>query len=123
MKKLIFITMTIIAIMTTSCSKTEDFSDPKNLVGTTWRCSNFTNADEANTYDYYELNFVSTTQVEEWDKKKNANATKEEAYSYSINGNAITLSIDAASFKSVGTIDKKTMSFTANGNTFVFTKQ
>ena len=122
MKKLIFITMAIIAVMTTSCSETEDFSDPKNLVGTTWSCGVFPSGQGLEDYEYIELKFISTTQLEVWGKEKNANAQKTNyTYTYSINNKTITITYSEGVL--VGTIDNNSMTLTESGYTLIFTKK
>ncbi|HET7733804.1 MAG TPA: hypothetical protein VFK73_08185 [Paludibacter sp.] len=121
MKKLIFITLALIAMMTISC--TEDFSDPKALSGTNWRCSSFSDASMTAEYDYVELRFVSTTSVEGWQKAKNGSVTKSgTAATYSITDKTITINT-GDSENLVGVIDNKTMTFVSGGETLKFTKQ
>lgn len=122
MKKLFFITTVIIAIMTTSCSKTEDFFDPKDLAGTTWRCSDFSSSYTANNYEYEEYKFISTTQNETWLKSKNASAKKIATTKYTVKDKTITIFYgDNSSI--TGNIDNKTMTFTISGGTYTFKKQ
>ena len=120
MKKLIFISLAIIALMSLSCN--DDYTNPAKLSGTTWRCSTFTDATMSSEYDYFEFRFTSTTALEVWNKTKNGTATKvDNVYSYTIKDKTITISYGNNS--DTGTIDKTTMTVTSDGTTLVFTKQ
>jgi hypothetical protein len=119
MKKLIFISFAIIALMAVSC--TDDYTDPAKLSGTTWRCSTFTDASMTEEFDYYEFKFTSTTALEVWTKAKNASAEKvQNSYGYTISGKTITITYGDIS--DTGTIDKTSMTVTSDGITLVFTK-
>ena len=112
--------MAIIAILTTSC--TEDFTNPKNLVGTIWRCSSFPTGSGMENYDYEELRFTSTSSLEVWGKEKNASAQKvNNTYSYTIEN--ITISITYTGITVVGTINNNKMTVNQNNITAVFVKQ
>jgi hypothetical protein len=120
MKKLIYIIILIIATFAASC--TDMYTNPKYLVLTTWKCTNFTDPDLASTYDYYKLKFKSTTSVEVWKKPKNADEQKlNNTYSYSIMDHIITIIVDNK--KTItGTIFKNKITITDNGSTLVFVK-
>ena len=117
MKKLIFISLAIIAMLTVSC--TTDYTDPAKLSGTTWRCSTFTDANMAAETEYIELKFTSTTAVEVWGKNKDVTAVeKQETYSYKISDKTISLFLGSqTTATTTGTIDGKNMSFINEGKT------
>lgn len=122
MKKLIFISLAIISMIAFSC--TEDFSDPRVLSGTNWRCTNLATIDMYEGYDYIELRFTSTSTVESWIKEKSSSsATKNDVTAtYSINDKTIT--IVAEEYETlIGLIDNKTMTLIEDGNSLVFKKQ
>ncbi len=93
MKKHILHTLIAIAFISNSCT---DYTNPKIISGTIWRCSSFTDAEMALTYEYVELHFISETQVQMWEKKKNdylyqASGTLK----FTISGKTITITIPA----------------------------
>ena len=124
MKKLIFISMAIIAIMTTSC--TEDFTNPANLVGTIWKATDFSKSptftDENLEYVYFK--FTSATNVEGWQKTKNtATESNSGSATYSISGKTITFNAEGNT--TTGTIEGNKITYTmgGSGEYVVFVKQ
>jgi len=124
MKKIILISLTVIAFIAISC--TEDYSDPKVLSGTTWRCSSFPVIDGSNNlYDYAELQFISTTQVQAWEKPKDGPLFKSGSASYMISNKTITF-FDPESDENIsitGVIDNKKITILNNGYSFIYIKQ
>ena len=120
MKKLIFLTMAIFAVITTSCSKDEndDFTKPENLSGTTWKCSEL---DWDEDLEYAKLVFTSTTIVEGWTKYVDEVEHKDWTGSFTISNDEISISFEGDSF--IGIIDGETMTVTIDGETLIFTKQ
>ncbi len=122
MKKLIFITLTIIAIISISC--TDDYTDPKTLSGTTWRCSTFNEDDwMKNEYEYVELRFISTTEVEGWAKWIDGNLSKTGTTSYKISADTITLTSESSDLTATGIIDNKTITMNYFDHILVLIKQ
>ena len=123
MKPMIFITLAFIAILTNSCS--EDFTDPKALSGTTWRCSTISEESGlSEEYEYFELKFISTSTVEIWNKPINGNLFKSDVNStYSISNKTITITMSGSSNTMTGIIDNKTMTIISLGYTYIFNKQ
>ncbi len=120
MKKLILITLAVITIFSISC--TEDFTNPKVLSGTTWRCSTFSE-DSWMKFEYLELRFISTTEVEGWAKLIDGDLSKTGSTKYSISNNTITLTVESSDIIETGIIDKETMTINESGHIFVFIKQ
>lgn len=122
MKKLIFISLVIITIFSVSC--TEDFTNPKTLSGTTWRCSSFAEDDwMKNEYEYVEMRFISTTQIEGWAKWIDGDLSKSGIANYTISGNTITFISEPSNTTETGTIDKEKMTINESGHILVFIKQ
>lgn len=122
MKKLFFITLTIITFFTISC--TEDFTNPKVLSGTTWRCSTFSEDDwMKNEYEYVEMRFISTTKVEGWAKWIDGDLSQSGSTNYTISGNTITLISESSNLTETGMIDKETITINELGHKLVFIKQ
>lgn len=122
MKRLIFITLIITAIISISC--TDDYTDPKTLSGTTWRCSTFNEGDwMKNEYEYIEFRFISTTEVEGWAKWIDGDLSKTGTTGYTISGNTITLNSASSDLTVKGTIEKKTMKMNYFDHILVLTKQ
>ena len=123
MKPMIFITLAFIAILTNSCS--EDFTDPKALSGTTWRCSTISEESGfSGEYEYFELKFISTSIVEVWNKPINDNLYKSDVdAAYTISNKTITITMSGSSNTLTGIIDNKTMTIISSDYTLVFTKQ
>ena len=93
MKKYILHILIAISFISNSCA---DYTNPKIISGTNWRCSSFTDAQMAQIYDYVELHFISETQVQMWEKKKNDYLYQSSGtLKYSINGKNITITIPA----------------------------
>ena len=119
MKKTSLILLIIFTFAAMSC--TEDYSDPKVLSGTTWRCSSFPSISSSENLEYTEFQFISTSQVAMWDKPKNGSAFKYDMIgSYTISNKTITISF---SITSTGVIEGKKMTLLINGYTWVYTKQ
>jgi len=120
MKKFFYGSLVLISMLFVACS--EDYTDPKALSGTTWRCSDFSgNTLYTSTFDYLEFRFVSTSTVEGWNKLKGGAVEKNGSATYSIKGNILTIETGGGS--QTVTIDKKTMTMSDEGVTLVFKKQ
>lgn len=116
MKKQFILIVAIIAIMTFSC--TDDFKNPKNLVGTTWRCSEFANVSARSAYNYMEVKFISETGFETWvNLRKNGETKFSEHYNYSIKGNKLT----TIELSMGGTIEKDKMYLTIDSESEIET--
>ena len=89
MKKLIFLAMTIVAVIITSCSKDEtvDFTKQENLSGTTWKSTTGTAWNE--DMEYAVLIFTSSTAVEVWTKYIGEGEQKQWAGSFTISNDRI----------------------------------
>ena len=120
MKKTIFITLAMLAMLTFSC--TEDLKNSNTPTSSVWRSSNFTDTTLSSTFDYYEIRFISNSTFELWVKSKTNESPERvnQTYSYSINGK--TISINYNEITSNGSIDKSTMSITEDGNSLTFVK-
>lgn len=93
MRKIILYILIAITFISNSCT---DYSNPKTISGTIWRCNSFTDAEMSQSYEYVELHFISETQVQMWEKKKNdyiyqASGTLK----FTISGKTITITIPA----------------------------
>jgi len=120
MKKIIFYFLVIISFTTISCT---DYTDPKVLSGTTWRCSSFPDY-LSDSYEYIDLQFISTSQVDAWQKPKDGALHKSETpESYIVSGKNITIGSGTEAI--TGTIENKKMSllFPSGQVTLIFTKQ
>lgn len=121
MKKTLFILSTIIIFAAMSCS--EDYSDPKVLSGTIWRCSSFPAVSMFENSEYVELQFISTSQVASWQKYKDESVYKSDIIaSYTISNKTITIT-DTGSENYTGEIENTKMTLLIEGNTLVFRKQ
>lgn len=109
----------IASIFTLSCTK-EDFTDPDNLVGTSWRCTSGPYFDDEEIL-YETIIFTSTSEIEIWYKYTDG----EEEYGgdamYTIDGNEITINADYELI--TGEINGKRMTLIADGDRYVFVKQ
>jgi len=122
MKKFFFIFLVTIAFLAISC--TEDYTDPKVLSGTTWRCSSF--PDDISVYlDYVELKFVSTSQVTILTRYKDGSFDEnDEIATYTISGKTITIFDPNPDFGDyVGEIDNSKMNLLVDGIKRIFIKQ
>jgi len=119
MKKLIFLVMAIVALITTSCSKdkTDDFTKPENLSGTTWKCV----PDLSDDIEYYLMIFTSTTTVEAWIKYIGEEEDQISICSYTISNDRIIISYE--DILQIGIIDGKTITTTIDEKTCIFYKQ
>lgn len=120
MEKLFFITLTLMVFFLSSCKKNEDFSNPANLAGTSWKSDNVGTSAEP---DYIMLKFISKTTVEVWFKYNGETTfTMDSSGIYTISGSSITVDIGDG-YPITGAIDGNTMTFVDNGETIKFTKQ
>jgi len=112
MKKLIFISLAIIAFMAVSC--TDDYTDPSKLSGTSWKC---TDAAGWQDYEYILFKFTSETVVEQWAKMPGTAEEFIARATYKFSGK--TLNIYNEDLEVVGTItiDGTTMKYTVPGYT------
>ena len=106
-------------ILSYSCSKDHDFTDPENLVDTSWKCTDGPSWWEGKT-EYVVLKFRTTSMVEIWGKDIGLNEAKDyTAFYYIIDNN---IDIDYGSL--TGKIDGKTMNLIIdNQGPFPFIKQ
>lgn len=123
---MLFLTLALVAILTISC--TEDFTDPKVLSGTIWRCtsisSDTSNFFVRNKIDYYEIKFTSTSTLENWFKYNDENPVKSSLnYTYLISGKIITINFTGGT--NTGIIENKTMKLKDNSGKveFIYVKQ
>jgi hypothetical protein len=125
MKRTLFIFFSIIVFTAMSC--TEDYSDPKVLSGTTWRCSSFPAISDYDYLEYVELQFISTSQVASWDKPKNGSIFKEDIIgSYTISNKTITIYVQSGNSVTItGVIENKKMTLLIpqSNTTLIFIKQ
>lgn len=111
--------MVMFLILLSSC--TEDFTNPKVLSGTVWRCTTFTDSNMATEFDYVELKFISTSEVEGWNKPKNGTPTKPGATAtYSIKDKTITITTGTETL--TGIIDNKSIILTEGEVSLTFIK-
>ncbi|MEN9448208.1 MAG: hypothetical protein RJA25_1498 [Bacteroidota bacterium] len=76
MKQFAIFTLLISMILISSCKKKDiDYTNPKNLVGTEWKATEFS-ALTSEDYEYISLKFISTTTVQGRDKKKGNSSDK-----------------------------------------------
>lgn len=119
MKKSLFLAVTLMVILLSSCKKDESISDPTNLSGTSWLSDNTGTSSQP---EYVMLKFTSKTTVEIWGKLFGESTfTIRFAGTYAISANQITLNFADGTIK--GTIDGNTMTYIDNGDTTKFTKQ
>jgi len=105
-----------------SCSRDDDFTNPKNLSGTTWKCSS--NTGFAVDIEYALLKFNSTTIVEGWTKYKDKNEQKDWTGSFTISDKKIIIDTGDDKETFTGAITGTEMNLTITDNVaFVFVKQ
>ena len=120
MKNILSILM-LVALLSSSCSKDDDYTDPKNLSGTEWKY--ILPQDEWEDEEYHLLKFVSTTKFEFWIKYvDNTELEKETTGLYSVSGNNIALDY-GGDYLETGIIEGNTLSFSYDGEVLVFRKQ
>jgi hypothetical protein len=120
MKKLIFISLALLALLTISC--TEEGSTSVSQPTSVWRSTNFTDTTLASAFEYYEFRFTSASTLELW-VKSTTNATPErvnQVYNYIIKDNSISIVYNDVTTN--GSIDKTSMSISENGNSMKFEK-
>ena len=120
MKKIIFITLALLALLTMSCSDDSSLQTSKSI--SVWRSTNFTDSTMSTTFEYYELRFVSANSIELWVKRTTNEIPEKvnQTYSYNIKNNVILISYNDVISK--GKIDKSAMSIAENGITLNFKK-
>lgn len=120
MKKLIFLTMAIGAVITTSCNKDkiEDFTKLENLSGTTWKSTSGPLEDYT---EYVLLIFTSTSTVEGWTKAPNKGEKKDWTGTFTLSNDRISITYGSELF--TGIIEGNTLTTTFDGEEFIFTKQ
>lgn len=121
MKYLFLSTIVLATVLTISCSKDEidDFTNPENLSGTSWKCSSVDIWDES--LEYALLIFTSKTAVEGWTKNTDQAAQKDWTGSFTISNDRISISYEDDSL--TGIIEGEKMDITIDGETFIFYKQ
>lgn len=121
MKKLIFITLTLTAILFTSCKKDDDYTNPDNLFGTEWKSLDVDYSD----VEFDLIKFNSKTDVEYLIQEKANNGGKLLTLgegTYSISGNKIN--IDAGyDYEFSGTINGNSMTLDYYGKKKTFAIQ
>ena len=120
MKKTLLITLTLIAILFSTCKKDEDSASSDSLIGTSWRSDNLgTTAQPI----YMMLKFTSKSTFEIWYKEYGDTAyTLDSNGVYTISGGKITLDIGDG-IPVAGSIEGNTMTFVDDGDLIKFTKQ
>jgi len=118
----IFVLIAILSLGVSAC--TEDFTNPANLVGTTWKATDVSKTVMASEFDYMSLKFTSKTNVDSYYKlKTETSETSGGSATYSISGKTITFTNPGGTSGGSGTIDGKTLTLTQEGVSLVFTKQ
>jgi hypothetical protein len=117
MKKILFITVAITTILFVSCSKEEDYTNPENLFGTTWKCKTGLGSET----EYASLKFISTSSVEGWSKQISEDEIKDWTGTYIIFIKTITVNYGTESF--TGTIEGTNMNVVIDGVPYLFKKQ
>ena len=120
MKKSIYFTFALLAILSVSCA--DESSQSSLQTASVWRSTNFTDTTLSTEFDYYEFRFVSSSTLELWVKSK-ANETPEkvnQTYTYAIKDNSISIVYNDV--KSTGTIDNTTMNVSEDGISLKFVK-
>jgi hypothetical protein len=122
MKKIVFIVLSIIVVVITSCST--DFTNPKNLPGSTWICRDFSKTKDSTYYskvdsiEFY-FNTTKTLQLVYSDKAPGPLKSIAGSYTYSIVENKITVDVtttaadgkETTTEKAIGIIEGNVMSF------------
>ena len=122
MKKIIFITFAMLAILTTSCTDESAKQSPMTQSSSIWRSTIFTDTTMSTSFEYYELRFISDSSIELW-VKRTANESPEKvnlAYTYTIKDNSISIVYNDVTSK--GTIDKSVINIAENGSILKFVK-
>ncbi|MDD4972408.1 MAG: hypothetical protein PHT07_23510 [Paludibacter sp.] len=121
MKKFIFITLALLAMLSISCS--DELSNTTTPTVTVWRSSTITDTTLSAAFDYYEFRFTSPSTLELWVKRTASESPEkvDQTYSYSIKDKIITIVYN--DLTSIGTIDNSKMTITENGSTMVFVKR
>ena len=118
MRKLFFMILGFISITLSTTSCTKDYSNPENLVGTTWRC------DSLYDVEYLDLRFVSISDVELWTTYFGDNTPeKDGTYTYAVSDNSISIVDDEGNEFLAGEINGKDLELYANGVKFIFEKE
>jgi len=122
MKKFFYLSVVLVSIMFVSC--VVDFTNPQMLSGTTWRCNDFKGNQFLIThYDYLDLRFINTTNVESWAKIKDGNVEKLTSASYTIQNKILRLHYEGQAKEDTLTIDKTTMNSVYDGTVLQLIKQ
>jgi len=120
MKKYILLTLIAIALISVSCT---DYTDPKIISGTIWRCSKFTDSEMAQTYEYVEVHFISETQLQMWEKKKNDYPYQSSgSLSYTISDKTLTIKVPTSQQDVTATIENSELIMSFTNYTLTFTK-
>lgn len=118
-KNLLFALLVLLtsSFLAGSCSKDKekDYSDPKNLAGTTWKYQ-----DPGSAY-YALMKFTGTSTVEVHGVEPDGTQDLEWAGSFSIAGNTITFIMDDENY--IGLIDGERITINDDGEVIVFIKQ
>ena len=107
MKKFIFITLALLAMLTTSC--TDELSNSTTPTVSVWRSSSITDTTLSAAFDYYEFRFTSASTLELWVKRTATGSVEkvDQTYNYSIKDKTITIAYNDQA--STGTIDNSKM--------------
>ena len=97
-----------------------DYTNPENLSGTNWKCTDAEPLYGAGT-EYIYMKFLSTLDIEGGSKETNEDEVKEFTGTYTVDGS--TIYIDNGYETNTGTIDGTNISMEIEGNTYVFAKQ
>lgn len=121
MRNLFLLTIALATALTISCSKDEidDYTNPENLSGTSWKCSSVNTWDES--LEYALLVFTSKTTVEGWTKTTDQAVQKDWTGSFTISNDRISISFEDDSI--TGTIEAEKMNLTIDGELFIFYKE
>jgi len=120
MKKIILITVVLLAILTLSCSN-EHAKLPVQTAGI-WRSTNVNETTLSSDFEYYEIRFITNSTLELWVKSKGNESFEKvnQTYGYLIKNNSISIVYNDVTSK--GTIEKSTMSITEDGVSLRFVK-
>jgi len=106
----ILVCLAVFSLVTVACA--DDYTNPADLVGTTWVASNY------GSYEYAALKFTSTTALETWLKPKNKPEFKNATATYTISGNKISFYPSPSSQDHFdGNIDKTKITYTMKSST------
>ena len=120
MKKVIFIFVTLFALLTISC--TNETMNRTLQSGSVWRSAGFTDSSMSAAFEYYEIRFITATTIELWVKRTAGENPEKVNQTYGYILKDKTIAIDYDHVTTVGTMDDSSMNISENGIPLKFIK-